>query len=113
MAERQLGQASVELLAAMPALVFTGLLALQLLVAGYTSTLADGAVEAAAAALVAGRDPQPAVDSALPGWERDRASLTVDGSHLTLTLRPPSPIGFLAGALEISSSAWVRLPSEG
>ena len=51
------GQASVELLAGVPALVLAGLLALQLLVAGYALTLADGAVEAGAIALAGGREP--------------------------------------------------------
>jgi hypothetical protein len=46
MAER--GQATVELVAALPALLLAALVALQLLVAGYSLTLADGAAEAGA-----------------------------------------------------------------
>src|SRR5436190_12328648 len=49
------GQASVELLAGVPALLVAGLIALQLLAAGYSLTLADGAAEAGAMALAAGR----------------------------------------------------------
>jgi hypothetical protein len=41
----------VELVAALPALLLAGLVALQLLAAGYAMTLADGAAEAGALAL--------------------------------------------------------------
>jgi len=40
---REAGQATVELVAALPALLLAGLLALQLLATGYALTLADGA----------------------------------------------------------------------
>ena len=52
MAER--GQATVELVAALPALLLSALVALQLLAAGYALTLADGAAEAGALALASG-----------------------------------------------------------
>ena len=48
------GQASVELVAALPALLLAALVALQLLAAGYALTLADGAAEAGALALASG-----------------------------------------------------------
>ena len=107
------GQASVELLAGIPALLLAGLVALQLLAAGYALTLADGAVEAGAMALAAGRPATPAVREALPGWARDRIEVRVDGGELTVRLRPPSPVGEVARRLEVSSSAWVRRPRGG
>ena len=107
------GQASVEVLAGIPALLLSGLIALQLLAAGYALTLADGAVEAGAMALAAGRPVAPAVREALPGWARRRVGVEVEGGHLTVRLRPPSPLGSLARRLEISSSAWVRTPADG
>ncbi len=106
----QCGQATVEVLAGIPALVVAGLIALQLLAAGYTLTLADGAAEAGAMALAAGRPPGPAVRQALPGWAGDRLDLSVDGGELTVRLRPPSPVEGLARGLEVSSSAWVKRP---
>lgn len=112
-ARDQRGQASIELLAGIPALVLAGLLALQLLAAGYALTLADGAVEAGAMALAAGRPATPAVRQALPGWARDRIEVAVYGGELTVRLRPPSPIGEVARQLEVSSSAWVRRPRRG
>jgi hypothetical protein len=102
------GQASIEVLAGIPALVLAGLLSLQLLAVGYTTTLADGAVEAGAMALVAGREPEPAVRDALPGWARDRVDTSVSAGRLVVTLRPPSPIPALAERLQVSESGWVR-----
>jgi hypothetical protein len=110
---RERGQASVELLAGIPALVLAGLVALQLLSAGYSLTLADGAVEAGAMALVADRPVAPAVRQALPGWARDRIDVAVAGGELTVRLRPPSPVDGLARRLEVSSSAWVKRPRGG
>ena len=65
------GQASVELVAALPALLLAAFLALQLLAAGYAMTLADGAAEAGALALASGRSAADAARGALPGWARD------------------------------------------
>jgi hypothetical protein len=104
------GQASIELLAGVPALLLSGLIALQLLATGYSLTLADGAVEAGAMALAAGRPAAPAVREALPGWARDRVRVGVDGGKLTVRLRPPSLLARVARRLEVSSSAWVRTP---
>jgi hypothetical protein len=102
------GQASVEVLAGIPALVLAGLLAFQLLAVGYATTLAEGALEAGAMALVAGREPEPAVRDALPGWARERVDTSVGGGRLVVTLRPPSPIPALAERLEVRASGWVR-----
>lgn len=104
------GQASVELLAGIPLLMLAGLVALQLLAAGYSLTLADGAAEAGAMALAAGKPAGPAIRQALPGWARGRSDVDVDGGRLTVQLRPPSPVDSLARRLEVSSSVWVRRP---
>jgi hypothetical protein len=104
------GQASLELLAGVPALLLAGLIALQLLAAGYSLTLADGATEAGAMALAAGRPVGPAIREALPGWARDRVDVGVVDGRITVRLLPPSPLAGLARRLEVSSSAWVRRP---
>jgi hypothetical protein len=109
----QRGQASIEVLAGIPALALAGLAALQLLVAGYSLTLADGAAEAGAMALAAGRPATPAVREALPGWARSRIHVTVNGAELTVRLRPPSPVGVVGRELEVSSSAWVKRAARG
>jgi hypothetical protein len=108
----QRGQASIELLAGVPALALAALICLQLLVTGYSASLADGAAESGALALAAGREPEEAIRAALPGWADDRVDVDVDGSRLTVALRPPAPLAAIAKALEIRSSAWVRRPEE-
>jgi hypothetical protein len=110
---RESGQASVELLAGVPALLLAGVIALQLLAVGYSLTLADAAAEAGALAVAVGRDPEPAVDDALPGWAGDRAAVDEQGGRVTVELRPPSLLAAIAERLEVRSSAWVRRPGGG
>jgi hypothetical protein len=107
------GQASVELLAGVPALLLAGLMALQLLAVGYSVTLADGAAEAGALALAADRPARPAVRDALPGWADRRVVIEVRGGRVAVELRPPSPVRGLSERLAVGSSAWVRRPSGG
>jgi hypothetical protein len=104
------GQASVELLAGVPALALAAVIGLQLLVTGYSASLADGAAESGALAAAAGREPEEAIRAALPGWADDRVDVNVAGSRLTVALRPPAPLAAVAKALEVRSSAWVRRP---
>jgi hypothetical protein len=102
------GQASVELIAAIPALVLAALVALQLLVTGYALTLADGAAEAGAFALAAGEPAKQAVREALPGWADADAEVSVHGGEVSVRLRPPSPLGAVADSLAVTSSAAAR-----
>jgi hypothetical protein len=105
---RESGQATVELVAAIPALLLAGLLALQLLAAGYALTLADGAAEAGALALAADRPAKSAVLAALPGWADDDSEVSVRGGEVTVRLTPPSPFPSLADRLAVTSSAFAR-----
>jgi hypothetical protein len=102
------GQATVELVAAIPVLLLAGLVALQLLATGYALTLADGAAEAGALALAAGQPTVAAARDALPGWARDDVDISVEGGRVTVRLRPPSPIPALADRLAVTSSAAAR-----
>lgn len=106
MAER--GQATVELVAALPALLLAAAVALQLLVAGYAMTLADGAAEAGALALASGGSAAKAAREALPGWAKDDVSVAVEGGTVSVRLLPPSPIAAVADRLAVSSSANAR-----
>lgn len=112
MAERNRngGQAAVELLAALPALLLCGLIGFQLLAVGWALTLADGAAEAGALAHAAGADSERAAREALPGWARDRVRFSERGGRIEVELRPPSPLPGLGQRLEVSSEAWVRGP---
>jgi hypothetical protein len=102
------GQSTVELMAALPALLLTGLIVLQLLAAGYALTLADGAAEAGALALASGRPAAEAARDALPGWAEDDVDVSVEGGRVSVRLRPPSPIPALADRLAVTSSAAAR-----
>jgi hypothetical protein len=106
MAER--GQATVELVAALPALLLAAAVALQLLVAGYAMTLADGAAEAGALALASGGSAAEAAREALPGWAKDDVAVSVEGGTVSVHLRPPSPISALGERLAVSSAATAR-----
>lgn len=113
------GQASVELIAGLPALLLAALVAFQLFASGYAQSLADGAAEAGALALAADRSAREAARRALPGWSRDRAAIAVHRgrkdprlAQVVVRVLPPSPIPALSERLEVTSSAWVRRPSD-
>jgi hypothetical protein len=107
------GQASMELLAALPALVLAAALGLQLLLVGYSLTIADGAAEAGALAGSAGRDAKSAAVQALPGWARGRAHVSAVGGRVKVELRPPAPLAAVADTLAVTSEAWSRSPRGG
>lgn len=102
------GQATVELVAAIPALLLAALISLQLLAAGYALTLADGAAEAGALALAEGGSAAEAARKALPGWADDNVSVSVEGGRVSVRLRPPSPFGSIADHLTVTSTAGAR-----
>lgn len=109
---REGGQATVELVAAVPVLLLAGMLAFQLLATGYSMTLADGAAEAGALALAAGRPARRAARSALPSWARDTAQVAVHGGEVTVRLTPPSAIPAVADRLAVTSTAFARPGSQ-
>ena len=106
--DSEAGQSTVEQVAALPALLLTGLIALQLLATGYALTLADGAAEAGALALASGEPARDAVRGALPGWAEDEVGLSVSGGRVTVRLRPPSPLPAIADRFTVSGSAFAR-----
>jgi hypothetical protein len=106
------GQASVELVAALPALALAAAIAVQLLLVGYSLTIADGAAEAGALAGAAGRDTRKAARDALPGWARVRSTVSSEGGRVRVEVRPPAPLPALSEALTVSSEAWSRPPRE-
>ena len=104
----QAGQASVELVAAIPALLLAAFVALQLLSTGYAVTVADGAAEAGALALASGRPAVKTVRDALPGWASERAQVSVRGGAVTVRLRPPSLLPAIGERLAVTRSATAR-----
>ncbi len=99
------GQATVEAVAGIAALMLAGLLCFQLLAAGYTSTIADGAAAAGAVALIRGEPVEPAVREALPGWARERVTVSQVGARVRVHLRPPSLFPSMGDALATSAEA--------
>jgi Flp pilus assembly protein TadG len=104
------GQASVELLAALPALLLLGLFAFQMLAVGYSAALAGTAAEAAALAAAGGADPEAAARAAVPGWSRARMEVRESDGSVEVTMRPPAPFEDVERALAVSASASVRAP---
>ena len=112
MAESERGQAQIELIAGIPALILAALVALQLLAVGYAQALADGAAEAGAIASADGRDAERAARGALPGWAAGRIEVEAGSGEVTVDLDPPALLPPLAGRLGVSSSAYA-LPAGG
>ncbi len=104
------GQALVEVVAGLPAMLVVGLVLLQLLAAGYAAVLAGSAAEAGALALAGGGDARVAVKRALPGWSAAGARVDVTGGTVRVRLRPPSPLTLVARKLEVTAEAAVELP---
>ncbi|HEX2070658.1 MAG TPA: hypothetical protein VHF90_03300 [Thermoleophilaceae bacterium] len=104
------GQALVEVVAGLPAMLAVGLALLQLLAVGYSAVLAGSAAEAGALALASGRDAGAAVERALPGWSVARARADVSGGTVRVRLRPPAPLALVARELEVQADASVELP---
>jgi hypothetical protein len=101
------GQASVELLGSLPALVLLGLVGFQLLAAGYAAVLAGHAAEAGALAVAGGMDARAAARAAVPGWSRARMTVKVDEDAVRVRMRPPSPLAAVAHELEVRADAAV------
>jgi hypothetical protein len=104
------GQASVELVGGAVGLMLVGLVAFQLLAAGYAIVMADHAAEAAALALANGNGAADAAQAAVPGWPRAATEVRRRGSRVYVTLVPPSPLRLLRDRLAVTADAAVRLP---
>jgi pilus assembly protein CpaE len=109
-ARRERGQATVETVALIPAMLVVGLAVLQLLAIGYASVLAGSAAEAGALALAARADARAGAKAALPGWSKARARVRVRGGEVEVRLRPPSALDALADKLEVRGVAAVEAP---
>lgn len=108
---REAGQATVEVLAAVPILLLTGFVCFQALATGYCQSLADSASQAGAIAAIRGQSAGAAARSSLPGWAADRSRVSVQGRRVEVRLVPPSPFGVLADLITVDSSAgWSDSP---
>ena len=102
----QSGQASVELLGAVPLVLLAGLVAWQLVLVGHTLWLSAQAARTAARAEAVGKDPARAARSALPdSLER---GLRVDrrrGGGVTVKVRVPLVVRRFGGRAAVSASS--------
>jgi hypothetical protein len=104
------GQASVELLAGLPALLLIGVVVMQLLVVGYTAVLAGNAAEAGALAMAAGRPAEVAARAGAPGWARRGMSVRRAVGAVHVRMEPPRLIPWTGRLLEVQASAAVAAP---
>jgi pilus assembly protein CpaE len=107
------GQASIEFLGALPAVLLAAAVCLQLLAIGYTAVLAGNAAEAGALALARGRGAAGATGAArgsVPGWARNGARVVAARGLVRVTLRPPSLIPRAGSLVPIHASAAVAGP---
>src|SRR3954452_6943244 len=104
------GQASVELLGALPAIPVAGAVVLQLLALGYSAALAGNAAEAGALAAAGGADAVDAARAAVPGWQRARMKVDADDERVEVHMRPPAPFDRVEEVLEVGASAAVVAP---
>jgi hypothetical protein len=104
------GQASVELMAGLPALLLIGVVVMQLLAVGYTAVLAGDAAEAGALAMAAGRPAEVASRAAVPGWVRSGMTVRRGVGAVHVQMRPPRLIPWTSGLLRVHASAAVAAP---
>jgi hypothetical protein len=105
------GQATVELVGSAWFVLLCGLVALQLLAAGYGAAMADNAAEAAALAVANGQDAAGAARAAVPGWPARAVRTRSERGRVSVELSPPSPLGFVRRRLTATATAVVREPS--
>src|SRR3954453_20958852 len=100
------GQASVELVAAVPFALLVGLVAWQLVLAGHALSMRANAARVAARAEAVGRDPRAAARSALPGgMERGlRVERRKEGG-VRVSVRAPLLLAAARVAPRLSASA--------
>lgn len=107
---REAGQATLELIGALPLLIVMALVAFQLLAVGYASVLAGGAAEAGALALAAGGDASAGAREALPRWSRANTEVRVRGGRVEVRIEPPALLDVMANRLAVEADASVEAP---
>jgi pilus assembly protein CpaE len=99
------GQASVELLGALPAVLLAALAAWQLILAAQASWLAGNAARVGARAEAVGADPEAAARSALPAHLRRGLRVSGEDGEVTVRVRLPIVMHGWAAPLRIAARA--------
>ena len=103
--EPERGQASVELLGALPAVLLVVLACWQLLLAGQASWLAGNAARVGARAEAVGSDPEAAVRGALPAHLRRGLRVSRRDGAVTVRVRLPIVLREWGSPLRIGATA--------
>jgi pilus assembly protein CpaE len=103
--ESDRGQASVELLGALPAVLLVVLAAWQLILAGQASWLAGNAARVGARADAVGADPEAAARSALPSYLRRGLRVSQRDGAVTVRVRLPIVTRAWGSPLRIGATA--------
>jgi hypothetical protein len=104
------GQAAVELVAGLPALLLVGVVVLQLLAVGYTAVLAGDAAEAGALAMARGGAPATAARAGVPGWARAGMQVRRAVGAVHVQMKPPQLVPWAGRLLRVRASAAVAAP---
>ncbi len=108
---RELGQASVELVAVVPFALLVGLLGWQLVLAGHAAWMSANAARVAARAEAVGRDGEKAARSALPkSLERALIVEDGDGGEVTVRVRVPPALPLWKSPVAVSATADLEQP---
>ena len=86
---RESGQASVELVAALPALALCTLIAIQLVITGYGLWASAAAARAGARAAYVGGDVEASARSALPAGLRGGAKISDEAGEVAVAVHVP------------------------
>jgi hypothetical protein len=98
------GQASIELIAALPVVLVIGAIAWQLALAGHAAWLAANAARAGARADKVGRDPTAAARSALPrSLERGLEVRRLEGGGVRVSVGVPLVGGWARTPVQVSA----------
>ncbi len=107
---RDRGQASIELLGAIPYLALGLLAALQLTVAAATVQAASAAARAGARSVSQGDgNPETSARRSVPDWLEDGMAVSLQGGEspsVTVTLQVPTVLPGLPDGPEVSRTAW-------
>jgi hypothetical protein len=99
------GQASVELLAVLPAAVLVALAGWQLALAGQAIWLTGNAARVGARAQAVGHDPASAARSALPSYLRRGLTVRAEGGRLSVRVAVPLLLRRWRTPLRVGASA--------
>jgi hypothetical protein len=104
------GQATLEVLGALPAMLLLGVVLMQLLAVGHAAVLAGAAAEAGALALAGGGQAEDAARRAVPGGGRARLRVAVRAGTVRVSLQPRSLVAAASRRFEVRASATVATP---